>query len=83
MRARTACLAVSRCTGITVWGVTDKYWWRAGGTPLLFDGNHSKKAAYTSVLSVLGDSGSGGGGSAACAVTYSKARSGATASTAR
>ncbi|MFE6100658.1 endo-1,4-beta-xylanase [Streptomyces laurentii] len=47
------CLAVTRCTGITVWGVTDKYSWRASGTPLLLDGSYQKKPAYTSVLDVL------------------------------
>ena len=43
----TACLAVARCTGITVWGIRDSDSWRASGNPLLFDGSGNKKAGYT------------------------------------
>ncbi|MDH6604995.1 hypothetical protein M2164_000630 [Streptomyces sp. SAI-208] len=47
------CLAVSRCLGITVWGVRDSDSWRADQTPLLFNNDGSKKAAYTAVLNAL------------------------------
>nr|5M0K_A Chain A, Beta-xylanase [Cellulomonas flavigena]5M0K_B Chain B, Beta-xylanase [Cellulomonas flavigena] len=57
-----ACLAVSRCTGITVWGVRDTDSWRTGANPLLFDGSGNKKAAYAAVLEALNAGGGNGGG---------------------
>ncbi|MEV8315153.1 endo-1,4-beta-xylanase [Streptomyces sp. NPDC059900] len=47
------CLAVSRCLGITVWGVRDSDSWRPEHTPLLFNADGSKKPAYTAVLDAL------------------------------
>ncbi|GGY95168.1 endo-1,4-beta-xylanase [Streptomyces rochei] len=52
------CLAVSRCLGVTVWGVRDMDSWRSGDTPLLFNNDGSKKPAYTSVLNALNGGGS-------------------------
>ncbi|MGW5088098.1 endo-1,4-beta-xylanase [Streptomyces sp. 067-1] len=52
------CLAVSRCLGITVWGVRDSDSWRSDHTPLLFNNDGSKKAAYTAVLDALNGGGS-------------------------
>ncbi|WP_328835518.1 non-reducing end alpha-L-arabinofuranosidase family hydrolase [Streptomyces europaeiscabiei] len=49
-----ACLNVSRCTGITVWGIRDSDSWRQGENPLLFDRNGNKKAAYRSTLTTMG-----------------------------
>ncbi|MER5728293.1 endo-1,4-beta-xylanase [Streptomyces sp. NPDC002138] len=47
------CLAVTRCLGVTVWGVRDTDSWRSEQSPLLFNGNGSAKPAYTSVLNAL------------------------------
>jgi endo-1,4-beta-xylanase len=56
-----ACMAVARCTGITTWGITDRYTWRPNDTPLLFDTNYQKKQAYQAVLDALNGGSSGGG----------------------
>jgi endo-1,4-beta-xylanase len=55
-----ACVAISRCVGITTWGVSDNYSWvpstfSGQGAPLLWDTNEQVKTTlYNSVISSLG-----------------------------
>ncbi|MFC8849379.1 MULTISPECIES: endo-1,4-beta-xylanase [unclassified Micromonospora] len=53
------CLAVARCAGVTVWGITDKYSWIPGtfpgeGAALIWDENYAPKPAYQAVADALG-----------------------------
>ncbi|KAF2638445.1 hypothetical protein P280DRAFT_491849 [Massarina eburnea CBS 473.64] len=48
-----ACLDVSNCVGMTVWGVSDKDSWRASSTPLLFDEEFAAKEAYNGICAML------------------------------
>jgi endo-1,4-beta-xylanase len=54
-----ACLAVTRCVGMTVWDYTDKYSWipsvfSGQGAALPYDENLAKKPAYTAISTALG-----------------------------
>ncbi|WP_155370582.1 endo-1,4-beta-xylanase [Catellatospora vulcania] len=56
-----ACLAVTACAGITIWGFTDKYSWvpdtfPSEGFALPYDNNYAVKPAYTAINTALGGS---------------------------
>jgi endo-1,4-beta-xylanase len=76
-----ACLAVSRCVGITQWGVGDADSWIPGAFPgqgaaTMYDNNYQPKASYNSTVTALGGTtgggGGGGGGTGACTATYAE-----------
>jgi endo-1,4-beta-xylanase len=48
-----ACLAVTKCVGITSWGVRDQDSWRAQNNPLLFNNQYQPKAPLTALLGIL------------------------------
>ncbi|HLK00600.1 MAG TPA: endo-1,4-beta-xylanase [Streptosporangiaceae bacterium] len=60
------CLQVSRCVGVSQWGVGDADSWIPGtfpgwGAATMYDQNYQPKPAYSAALSALGGSGGGGG----------------------
>jgi endo-1,4-beta-xylanase len=62
------CLQVSRCVGVSQWGVGDADSWIPGtfpgwGAATMYDQNYQPKPAYNAALSALGGSSGGGTGS--------------------
>jgi endo-1,4-beta-xylanase len=60
------CLQVSRCVGVSQWGVGDADSWIPGtfsgfGAATMYDSNYQPKPAYNSVVSTLGGSVTGSG----------------------
>jgi len=52
--AGAACQATPRCTGVTVWGVTDKWSWKTpAGRADLFDADGRAKPARAALLRAL------------------------------
>ena len=49
------CLAQSACKALQVWGVTDRYTWLRGDTPLLFDRHYQPKPAYQALQQALSE----------------------------
>ncbi|MFI1725824.1 endo-1,4-beta-xylanase [Streptomyces sp. NPDC020489] len=69
-----ACLAVTRCTGVTVWGFTDSDSWipstfpgQGAATP--YDDNYAPKPAYRAIVEALGGTSTPPTG--ACTAVYS------------
>ncbi|KAK4112519.1 glycoside hydrolase family 10 protein [Canariomyces notabilis] len=57
-RVAASCLAVERCVGMTIWGVSDRYSWvpqtfSGEGAALLWDNNYNKKPAYDAFLRAI------------------------------
>ena len=53
------CLAVDRCPGVTIWGISDRYSWvpdvfSGEGAALVWDDNFQRKPAYDAIATALG-----------------------------
>jgi endo-1,4-beta-xylanase len=64
------CLAVSRCVGVTQWGVGDADSWIPSAFPgygaaTMYDDNYQPKPAYPATATALGGAGTGGGNTVA------------------
>ncbi|EPE36981.1 (Trans)glycosidase [Glarea lozoyensis ATCC 20868] len=60
-RVVRSCMAVEKCEGITIWGITDKYSWIPGvfigeGSALVWDENYKPKPAYFAMLKAIQES---------------------------
>jgi endo-1,4-beta-xylanase len=71
------CLQVSRCVGVSQWGVGDADSWIPGtfpgwGAATMYDQNYQPKPAYSSALAALGGSSTSGGGGEVHAVGAGK-----------
>jgi len=52
------CMSVSKCVGVTIWGIVDKYSWVQStfsgyGAALVWDDNYKEKAAHASIETAL------------------------------
>ncbi|WUH89548.1 endo-1,4-beta-xylanase [Streptomyces sp. NBC_00433] len=61
------CLAVSRCVGVSQWGVDDGHSWIPGtfpgyGAATMYDSNYQPKPAYNAAVAALGGTTGGGTG---------------------
>jgi endo-1,4-beta-xylanase len=65
-RVVSDCLAVSRCVGVSQWGVDDAHSWIPGAFPgfgaaTMYDNNDQPKPAFNAAAAALGGTSSGGG----------------------
>ncbi|TDE59277.1 beta-1 4-xylanase [Nonomuraea mesophila] len=85
--AVNACLAVTACAGVTIWGFTDRHSWvpdtfPGEGAALIYDENYQSKPAYDAVHDAL-DDGSGSDDTTAPSTPGTPSSSNVTANSAR